>query len=140
LFFPFFEKQEGYNSIDSVRKTLDNIIDANQNVQYIRAMWIGLMIEKLSNAFTENEEALLAGTLEKDLMGCLADDDKKLIKKINEYSIKHIYNYKSVVEIELAGYNVIGGLLKEFVHAVIYPKQSKSKKLIELVSNQFPIT
>ncbi|MGN6476287.1 MAG: dehydrogenase, partial [Flavipsychrobacter sp.] len=62
------------------------------------------------------------------------------VKAINEYSVANIYNYKSVVEIEIAGYNVIGGLLKEFVNAVIYPKQTKSEKLIKLVSKQFPIT
>jgi dGTPase len=53
--------------------------------------------------------------------------------------VKHIYNYKAVVEIEIAGYNVIGGLLKEFVHAVLHPKLSKSGKLIKLVSAQFPL-
>lgn len=140
LFFPFFERETGYNSIDGVKKTLENIIDANQKVQFIRAKWIGLMIEKLSNAFIDNEDALLAGTLEKDLMKCLSREEHDLIEQINAYSVKHIYNYKSVVEIELAGYNVIGGLLKEFIHAVIYPEQSKSKKLIELVSAQFPIS
>lgn len=140
LFFPFFDHEEGYNNIEHVEKTLDNIIDPNQKVQYIRARWIGLMIGKLSQAFIDNEQALLSGTLEKDLLGCLPAADLKLIDAINQYSVKHIYNYKSVVEIELAGYNVIGGLLKEFIHAVVYPGHSKSKKLIELVSNQFPIT
>ena len=43
------------------------------------------------------------------------------------------------MEIEIAGYNVIGGLLKEFVHAVLYPDLPKSGKLIKLVSPQFPI-
>lgn len=141
LFYPFFEREMGYyNSKEYLESKLDNIVDDNQKVQFIRAKWIGLMIEKLSKVFIENEQSLLDGTLEKDLMKCLPAEDYELIKIINDYSVKHIYNYKSVVEIELAGYNVIGGLLKEFVHAVIYPNQSKSRKLIELVSNQFPIT
>jgi dGTPase len=139
LFLPFFEDVLSYADKKYIEDKLKNIVDANQKVQYIRAMWIGLMMEKLSKVFLDNEEAILSGTLEKDLMKCLPAKDAVLIDAINKYSVKHIYNYKSVVEIELAGYNVIGGLLKEFVHAVIYPTQSKSKKLIELVSNQFPI-
>jgi dGTPase len=63
-----------------------------------------------------------------------------LLKKITDFSVKHIYNYKSVVEIEIAGYNVIGGLLKEFVSAVLYPERAKSKKIIKLISSQFPVT
>jgi dGTPase len=136
LFYPFFEKEEGYNSLDYVKKTTDKITDDNQKVQFIRAKWIGLMTEKLAKVFIENEAALLEGTLEKDLMSCLPKTEQELIKAINDFSYKHIYNYKSVVEIEIAGYNVIGGLLKEFIYAVLYPTQTKSGKILKLVPEQ----
>jgi len=140
LFFPFFEEGESYNSIDYLKGKMDNINDANQKVQYLRARWIGLMVEKLSDIFLSHEEEILAGTLECDLMKCLPQRGQELIKRINEFSVEHVYNYKLVVEIEIAGYNVIGGLLKEFINAVIYPALSKSSKIIQLISAQFPIT
>jgi len=140
LFYPFFSDPEGYNSLAYVERKVNALVDDNQKVQFIRAKWIGLMVERLSNLFIENEPLLLAGNLEKDLLSCLPANDLQAVKAINEYSVANIYNYKSVVEIEIAGYNVIGGLLKEFVNAVIYPKQTKSEKLIKLVSKQFPIT
>ncbi|MBZ0098387.1 MAG: dehydrogenase, partial [Taibaiella sp.] len=31
------------------------------------------------------------------------------------------------------------GLLREFIHAVLYPEESKSFKMLQLVSKQFPI-
>lgn len=140
LFYPFFEKEEEYyNQLAYVEKKVDGLIDDNQKVQFIRAKWIGLMTEKLSQAFMENEEALLAGTLQKDLMKCLPTHEQELIDRINDFSYKYIYNYKSVVEIEIAGYNVIGGLLKEFIQAVLYAGQPKSAKLLQLVSKQFPL-
>lgn len=140
LFFPFFKRGGTYNSLEYLERKLDRINDDNQKVQFIRAMWIGLMIEKMSQAFMENEEALLNGTLQKDLMKCLPQEDYLLLEIINDFSYKHIYNYRSVVEIEIAGYNVIGGLLKELVHAVLHPKQAKSAKTIQLMSNQFPVS
>lgn len=139
MFLPFFESETEYNSRAYVEKKLANINDDNQKVQYIRARWIGLMVEKLSKIFMEQETALLNGTLEKDLLKCLPESDRKLIDRINEFSVKYVYNYKAVVEIEIAGYNVIGGLLKEFVQAVLDPTHSKSAKIIKLVSGQFPI-
>ena len=140
MFLPFFKNEtEVYNTVDYIEKKLANINDDNQKVQYIRARWIGLMIDKMSNLFMTHEDELLKGTLEKDLLKCLPESDHKLIDRINEFSVKYIYNYKAVVEIEIAGYNVIGGLLKEFVHAVLYPDLPKSGKLIKLVSPQFPI-
>jgi len=140
LFFPFFKRGGTYNSLEYLERKLDRINDDNQKVQFIRAMWIGLMIEKMSQAFMDNEEALLNGTLQKDLMKCLPQEDYLLLEIINDFSYKHIYNYRSVVEIEIAGYNVIGGLLKELVHAVLHPKQAKSAKTIQLMSNQFPVS
>lgn len=140
MFLPFFDNEtEVHNTRDYVEKKLANINDDNQKVQYIRARWIGLMIDKLSKAFIEHEEELLKGILEKDLLKCLNEADRELIKTINEFSVKNVYNYKAVVEIEIAGYNVIGGLLKEFVQAVLNPTHSKSAKIIKLVSAQFPI-
>jgi dGTPase len=97
------------------------------------------MIGKITDAFMDHEQELLAGTLEKDLLKCLPDADQQLIARINDFSVKHVYNYKSVVEIEIAGYNVIGGLLREFVHAVLHPHLSKSGKILKLVSAQFPL-
>ena len=141
MFLPFFENEkEVYNTRAYIEKKLANINDDNQKVQYIRARWIGLMIEKMSDIFMAHEAGLLSGTLEKDLLKCLPAADHKLIDRINEFSVKHVYNYKAVVEIEIAGYNVIGGLLKEFVNAVLNPQLPKSGKLIKLVSPQFPIS
>lgn len=140
LFYPFFEKESGYDGIDYVSRKVDSLIDDNQKVQFIRAKWIGLMVGKLSELFMQNEEQLLNGTLQQDLLSCLPPEYTELIKNINTYSYSHIYNYKSVVEIEIAGYNLIGGLLKEFIKAVLNPSHSKSAKVIQLVSKQFPIT
>lgn len=140
LFYPFFELEQGYDGIDYVNRKVDNLIDDNQKVQFIRAKWIGLMVNKLSELFMQHEAELLSGILQKDLLRCLPEPYISLIKKINDYSFSDVYNYKSVVEIEIAGYNLIGGLLKEFINAVLNPTHTKSEKVLQLVSPQFPVT
>ncbi|MES2776331.1 MAG: deoxyguanosinetriphosphate triphosphohydrolase [Bacteroidota bacterium] len=140
LFLAFFDKEEGFTSRENVEKVFKEINDDNQKVQYLRAMLIGLLIRKTTDVFMQNEEALLEGTLQKALIEYLPEEEKKLIKTIDEYSYAHIYNQRAVVEIEIAGYNVIGSLLKEFFDAVINPSSSKSKKLLQLISQQFVIT
>ncbi len=137
LFLPFFDDATGYNSVDYIRAKMSGIVDDNQKVQYIRARWIGLMTGKLAQVFLEKESDILAGTLEKDLMSCMPEKYAKLIDEINDYSYKHIYNHRSVMEIELAGYHVIGGLLKEFIDAVMQPDSNRSKKLLQLLPAQF---
>lgn len=139
LFLPFFKEEAGYNSYDKIKEKLSEIRDPNQKVQYIRAIWIGLMIQKMAGVFLDNEQQILEGRLEKSLMDLLPEEDLQNLKAINEYSYQHVYNYKPVVEIEIAGFHIIGALLKTFVEAVLQPNRSKSDKVLQLISQQFPI-
>jgi len=139
LFMPFFREETGYNNYEKVSAQFRSINDPNQKVQYLRAVWIGLMVKKLSDTFMLHEQEILAGKLEKSLMDMLPESDQVLLREVNDYSYSHVYNYKPVVEIEIAGYHIIGALLKEFVSAVMQPQRSKSAKLLQLLSGQFPI-
>ncbi|WP_235903512.1 dGTP triphosphohydrolase [Taibaiella lutea] len=139
LFLPFFKEEKGYNSYEKINEKLKDIRDPNQKVQYIRAIWIGLMTQKVSSIFLDNEQQILEGRLEKSLMDLLPEKDQQLLKEINTYSYQHVYNYKPVVEIEIAGFHIIGALLKAFVEAVFEPHRAKSAKLLQLISQQFPI-
>jgi len=140
LFLQFFENETGYDAREKVEDTFNGINDNNQRVQFLRAKLINLLINRVTNVFMEKEEELLQGTLQRSLIDYLPESELQLMKTIDEFSIQHIYNHRSVVEIEIAGYNVIGGLLKEFFAAVINPKSAKSKKLLQLISQQFIIT
>ena len=139
LFLPFFSDKEGYNSLQYVERKLSGINDENQKVQFIRAKWIGLMVQKMRMIFMDNEGALLNGTLNKALLDCLDPAEQELIRKIDRMSVELVYGYKSVIEIEVAGYHIIGGLLKEFVGAVLQPGSSRARHLLKLVSKQFPV-
>ena len=44
-----------------------------------------------------------------------------------------------MVEIEVAGLNVIGALLDHFVQAVLQPTSGKSSKLLKLIPAQFEV-
>jgi len=140
LFLSFFDDEQGYNSRERVEKTFHQINDDNQKVQYLRAMLINLLIFRVRDIFMEREQLLLEGSLEKSLIDYLPPRELALMKKIDAFSVEHIYNHRSVVEIEIAGYNVIGGMLKEFFGAVLSPRSVKSEKLLQLISKQFVIS
>jgi len=140
LFLSFFDQEEGYDARDRVEKVFHEINDDNQKVQFLRAKLINLLIHRVRDVFMENESLLLDGRLEKALIDYLPEREVALVKKIDAYSVQHIYNHRSVVEIEIAGYNVIGGMLKEFFGAVLNPRNAKSEKLLQLIPKQFIIT
>lgn len=140
LFLSFFDHEEGYDARERVEQVLHDINDDNQKVQFLRAKLINLLIHRVRDVFMNNEPVLLEGKLEKALIDYLPEREVALVKKIDAYSVQHIYNHRSVVEIEIAGYNVIGGMLKEFFGAVLDPHNAKSEKLLQLISKQFVIT
>jgi len=140
LFLSFFDEEEGYDARERVEKVFHQINDDNQKVQFLRAKLINLLIHRVRDVFIENEDLLLEGKLERSLIDYLPARQVALVKKIDAYSVQHIYNHRSVVEIEIAGYNVIGGMLKEFFGAVLNPRSAKSEKLLQLISRQFVIT
>jgi dGTPase len=139
LFLSFFDEEKGYDARERVEKVFHEINDDNQKVQFLRAKLINLLIYRVRDVFMEKEELLLEGKVEKSLIDYLPARELALMKKIDKYSVEHIYNHRSVVEIEIAGYNVIGGMLKEFFGAVLNPRNAKSEKLLQLMSKQFII-
>jgi dGTPase len=136
LLEPFFEIQEGKKSI---KEKVDTIEDDKQKLAFLRALLIGKLVAKCTEIFFEYEDQLLDGSLNKPLIDLLDKETTSLIKKIDEVSVKKIYNDKSVIEIEIAGFHIIGGLLKEFVSAVLKPDTAKSKKLLQLIPSQYGI-
>lgn len=140
LFLPFFEPGAGYNSRFSVENGLDKIKDSNQKSQYLRARWIGLMIAMVTDCFMANQATLLAGTFNEGLLEKLPSEIVELLNKISQFSVERIYNHKQVVEIEIAGFNVIGALLDCFVTALLDFDSYKSKKVLQLIGPQYTIS
>lgn len=132
LLLPFFE--EAY-----VARRFEEISDNKQKLSFLRATLINKLVNQCADVFFEYESDLLNGTLNKPLIDLLDEKTIVLIKRIDEVSIKKIYNYQPVIEIEIAGYNVIGGLLEECVDAVLNPDKAKSKKILRLIPEQFSI-
>jgi dGTPase len=140
LFLAFFEQEQGYDAVENVRRRCHEIVDDNQKVQFLRAKLINLLVQRVTAIFMEQEEALLRGTLQSPLIDLLPSQEKQLMKDIDRYSVEHIYNHRSVVEIEIAGYQVIGALLQEFVSALLESGSGRSRKLLQLIPAQFPVS
>jgi dGTPase len=59
------------------------------------------------------------------------------MKEIKTVSIRDIYNDRSVVEVEISGYQIIGTLLEVFIEAILNPKEGVSRKMLQLIPAQF---
>jgi len=87
-----------------------------EKVRYLRALAINNLINSLAEVFISNEKEILNGTYDTPLMD--HSELKSLAKQIIKISAEKIYNSPSVVEIEMAGFEVIKGLLQTYTEAI----------------------
>ena len=90
--------------------------------------------------FVENEESILDGTFTGPLISHLDEHVRKAYEACSETAFKRIYCSKDVVDIELAGYQVISTLTDLMIEAVRYPEKAYSQLLINRVSAQYDIS
>jgi dGTPase len=113
--------------------------DENDKIGYLRAKAISVLIDELVSAFLDEEENILNGKFEEDLISCISKAGQ--LAYIKNLSIEKIYSYKSVVEREAAGYEVLGGLLDTYINAVNEMESGapslKSKTMLKLLPKQF---
>jgi len=122
------------------REILGRLKDDNEAISYLRAKSINALVEKVTSVFLENSNAILSGTFNSSLMDEVENTCPSLVE-IKEISVRRIYNHPSVIEVELAGYNVMSELLSVFVEAVLTVKRSPlQKKCIQLISEQYNLS
>lgn len=126
--------------IIETNSVLSKIGDRNEAVSYLRAKCISGLIHTASNTFVAHADEILAGKFNNTLID-LVETKAPYLREIEKISIDRIYNHHSVIQVELAGYNVMSALLETFVTAVI--KDTKSpieKKIVQLIPDQFNYT
>jgi len=120
-----------------IKQRLSQIGDRDSRVSLLRAKAISTLIQQCSDVFFRKEEAILAGSFESSLIDNIDMDLRELMKTIEKISIEKIYNASSVVQIEVAGYKVMSGLLEEFVPAYLRNSSSYDKKVVALIPEQY---
>ncbi|MCL2022466.1 MAG: deoxyguanosinetriphosphate triphosphohydrolase [Betaproteobacteria bacterium] len=95
---------------------LARMAEAKERIEYLRAKAIGNLLEIAAEVFLDNEEAMLAGRFAGDLLA--ASSAAENLRAVRDVAYECIYITRPALEIEIAGFEVIGGLLSLFIAAV----------------------
>ena len=94
------------------------------SMQRFRVFAIGAMVGAATDAFRKHEADFVAGTVAVPLLEKSAAET--LRKTLKSFSFMHAYKHRSVLEVELQGYNVIRGLM-DFFWAAIVDREEPTK-------------
>lgn len=121
-------------------KKFRQIHSRKEQVSVLRAMAITALIGECVDKFVAEEVCMRNGTFDKALTDHIPST--RALKKIQDLSIKKIYKSDPVIEREIAGFEVLNGLLDTFVPAVLHYCSGKKlgwhhNSLLKLLPDDF---
>ena len=124
---------------ERVNEVFNIVEDENEQIAYLRATVIGILIKECTKVFMENEEAILDGSFEGALIKHISPPLNEAYNQCTKVAVEKIYRSRDVLDIELAGFHVISTLLELMIDAVQSPEKAYSELLINRVSSQYDI-
>ena len=114
-----------------------DIQDTNEAIAFLRAKVINVLTVRCAALFYDHLDAILAGAFNETLTGIIRAAGSSL-QTVMDISLKKIYQHEKVIQIEIAGYNVMSELLKQFVPSLLTENRSaKQDKILKLFPYQF---
>lgn len=133
LMLGFFDEERQQHR----REHMANIGDVNEQIAYLRSSVVGELVGQCAKVFLEHEEEILEGTFSGSLLKHVDDRVASAYKVCEKISAEKIYRSQAVVDIEIAGYNIIYTLIERLVQAVFHPEKAYSQQLLNRVPKQY---
>lgn len=124
---------------ERAKKIYELVTDSNEQIAYLRATVIGILVHECTQVFINNEESILEGNFNGSLIKHISQPLKDAYDECSRVAVKSIYKSRDVLDIELAGFHVISTLLELMIDAVQSPEKAYSQLLINRVSSQYDI-
>ena len=137
LFLNFFHPQADRQMLDNIEKNLSLVSDSNERISYLRAMVIGKLTKECAAIFISRIKEFRQAEKIVPLFQTLPEPSNSAMTQIKSVSQNRIYTDRAVIEIEIAGYKILGTLLEAFISAVIEPNDFLAKKLLTLIPSQY---
>jgi dGTPase len=94
-------------------------------------------VNHATEVFLSHQNKILNGSFDDSLIDCI-EKSFGALHSIQEISLEKIYQHDTVIQIEIAGYNVMSELLGLFIPALLKEKPShKEQKVLKLFPYQF---
>ena len=119
---------------------MNRVDDPNEKIGYLRSCVVGKLVECCADTFIANEDAILSGTFKGSLLHNIADTQREAYDKSAILSWDKIYCAPAVVDVELAGNQIVSYLMDKLINAVMNPHLNYSRLLLSRIPVQYDTT
>lgn len=137
LLLGFFDPKQDGGFYCKKEQIFNEVSDKNEQIAFLRASVINRLVMLCADIFLQHHDNILEGQFSGSLVDYLPETQAKAMKVCSQTALSRIYRHRSVIEIEITGYNVLQTLLSEFVQAILNPNDKYSEKLLALLPLQY---
>ncbi len=132
-YLPFAEVRDLLNAIAQIDLSEYNS-SPEETIKRLRAKVINQLVSEIAAIFLDNEAQMLAGKFDEALLS--HSQYSEILSVIEEKTSRLVFHHPNVVKVKIAGYEILGELLTEFLTA-IFQNNKKSKLMTCLLPSEF---
>ncbi len=136
----FYDKNEDKEDLKIINRTFRTVTDKNERIAFLRAGIINKLIHACSAIFCENYDAILSGDFGSGLIKNLSGANKVAYDKCTDLAYERIYHTDIVTQIQIAGFKILGTILKEYTDAVLKPETYYARNLLAVMPGQYQVS
>lgn len=136
----FFDPQTDKNSLQAIDKLLSQLTDENEQITTLRSRVINKLIEECIAVFWQHYPQIMNCTFHSNLLDNATGTTHQAIREVKKVAKTQIYSARMVLEIQVAGHNILGELLHEYLKAVLENNTLYASQLLHLLPSQLSIS
>ena len=135
----FYDKNEDKEDLKIIARTFKVVTDKNERIAFLRAGIINKLINACADVFCNNYEAIMDGTFKSTLIKNLSGTNKEAYDKCTDLAYSRIYHTDIVTQIQIAGFKILGTILKEYTDAVLKPETYYARNILSVMPEQYKV-
>ncbi len=136
----FYDKNEDKEDLKIIARTFKVVTDKNERIAFLRAGIINKLINACADIFCQNYETIMMGEFKSSLIKNLTGTNKMAYNKCTELAYSRIYHTNIVTQIQIAGFKILGTILKEYTDAVLKPETYYARNILSVMPEQYQVS
>ena len=133
-------KNEDKEDLKIITKTFKTVTDKNERIAFLRAGIINKLINACADVFCQNYEAIMKGDFNSTLIKQVSGTNKEAYDACTALAYGRIYHTNMVTQIQIAGFKILGTILKEYTDAVLKPETYYARNILSIMPEQYKVS
>ncbi len=136
----FYDKNDDKEDLKIINRTFKIVTDKNERIAFLRAGIINKLINACAETFCNNYEDIMAGEFKSTLIKNLSGTNKTAYDACTDLAYGRIYHTNIVTQIQIAGFKILGTILKEYTDAILKPETYYARNILSVMPGQYQVS